>query len=79
VDAFLAGESTALLALLFERLLESASARREAAGVEQQLRTLDAFARKDVAALRRALQKTGRSGWVPGEERDALFIAARHG
>lgn len=78
-DPFLAGESTQLLALLFERLLESASARREAAEVEQQLRTLDDFARKDVAALQRALQKTGRSGWVPGEERDALFIAARHG
>jgi hypothetical protein len=23
------------------------------------------------------LQRTGRSGWVRGEERDALFIAAR--
>jgi predicted GIY-YIG superfamily endonuclease len=78
-DAFLAGESTALLALLFERLLESTAARREAAAVGQQLRTLDDFARKDVAALRRALQKTGRSGWVPGEERDALFISARYG
>jgi excinuclease ABC subunit C len=78
-DAFLAGESRDLLGLLFERLLESSSARREAAGVGQQLRTLDDFARKDVAALHRALRKTGRSGWVPGEERDALFIAARHG
>jgi hypothetical protein len=78
-DAFLAGESTELLALLFERLLESASARRAAAAVEQHLRTLDDFARKDVAALHRALQKTGRSGWVPGEERDALFITARQG
>jgi excinuclease ABC subunit C len=78
-DAFLAGESRDLLALLFERLLESASARREAAEVAQQLRTLDGFARRDVAALHRALRKTGRSGWVPGEERDALFIAARHG
>lgn len=77
-DAYLAGDSTELLPLLFERLLESASARRAAAEVEQQLRTLDAFARGDVAALRRALEKTGHSGWVPGEERDALFIAARH-
>jgi excinuclease ABC subunit C len=76
-DAFLAGESTDLLALLVERLLESASARRDAAGVEQQLRTLADFAHRDIAALRRALQKTGRSGWVPGAERDALFIAAR--
>lgn len=78
-EAFLAGESMDLLALLFERLLESASARREAAGVDQQLRTLDDFARKDVAALHIALRKAGRTGWVPGQERDALFIAARHG
>jgi excinuclease ABC subunit C len=78
-DAFFAGESRDLLALLFERLLESASARRDAAGTAQLLRTLDGFARRDVAALHRALQKTGRSGWVRGEERDALFIAARHG
>ena len=76
---FLAGESTALLALLSERLVERSSARREAAGVEQQLHLLDDFARKDVADLQRALQKTGRAGWVPGQERDALFIAARHG
>jgi len=78
-DAFLSGESADLLTVLSERLVESPCARREAAEVEQQLRTLDDFARKDVAALRRALQKTGRTGWVPGEERDALFIAARHG
>lgn len=78
-DAFLSGDSTDLLALLFDRLLESASARRDATGVEQDLRTLDDFARKDVAALQQALHTAGRSGWVPGEERDALFIAARNG
>jgi excinuclease ABC subunit C len=77
-DAFLAGESTDLLALFFARLIESSSARREAARVDEQLRTLADFARKDVAALRRALGKTGRSGWVPGTQRDALFIEARH-
>jgi predicted GIY-YIG superfamily endonuclease len=77
-NAFLSGESKDLLTALFERLLESASARRDAAEVELALRTLDDFGRKDLAALRRALQKTGRSGWVPGQERDALFIAARH-
>jgi excinuclease ABC subunit C len=76
-DAFLAGESRELLTLLFERLLESASARRQAAEVEEALRTLDAFARRDVAPLRRALQATGRSGYVPGHERDALFLLAR--
>jgi excinuclease ABC subunit C len=77
-DAFFAGDSTDLLAELFDRLLESPQARREAADVEDELRTLDAFAREDVAALRRALRAMGRSGYVPGEERDALFIQARH-
>ncbi len=78
-DRFLAGESTGLLALLFQRLLDSASARRGAAETEEQLRTLAEFARKDIAALYRALEKAGRTGWVSGNERDALFIAARHG
>jgi predicted GIY-YIG superfamily endonuclease len=77
-DAFLAGESRDLLSLLVAHLLESASARRDAADVEQQLRTLDDFWRKEIAGLHSALQTTGRSGWVPGNERDALFIAARH-
>lgn len=76
-DAFLSGDSTDLLALLFDLLLESSRARRQAAEVEEELRTLAAFARKDVAPLRRALHAVGRSGCVPGDERDALFIAAR--
>ncbi len=78
-DAFLSGDSTDLLALLFDRLLESSRARRQAAGVEEELRILDDFARKDVAPLRRALRTMGRSGCVPGHERDALFIAAGRG
>jgi excinuclease ABC subunit C len=77
-DAFLTGDSTDLLAELFDCLLESPQARREAADVEEELRTLDDFAREDIAALRRALRTVGRSGYVPGEERDALFIQARH-
>ncbi len=60
--AFLAGESTELLSLLFQELLNKASARRGAAEIEEQLRTLADFARKDIAALHRALEKTGRSG-----------------
>lgn len=76
-DAFLSGESTDLLALLFDRLLESSLARRQAADVEEALRTLEDFARKDVAPLRRALRTLGRSGCIPGDERDALVIAAR--
>lgn len=76
-DAFLAGDSTELLPLLFDRLLESPGARREAADVEAALRTLDGFAHTDVAPLRDALQAQGRTGRVPAHERDALFIAAR--
>lgn len=75
---YLAGESTELLSLLFQRLLDSASARRGAAEVEEHLKTLADFARRDIASLGRALAKTGRSGWVPAGERDALFINARH-
>ncbi len=78
-DQFLAGDSTELLALLFQRLLDSASARRGAADIEQQLHTLADFARTDIAALHRALEKAGRTGWVSRDERDALFITARHG
>jgi hypothetical protein len=77
-DAFLSGDSTDLLALLFDRLRESSRARRQAADVEEELRTLDDFVRKDVAPLRHALRTMGRSGCVPGDERDALIIAARH-
>jgi excinuclease ABC subunit C len=77
VDAFLSGDSTDLVPRLFERLLESAAARREAPEIEEHLRALEDFARRDVAALRRALGAVGRSGHVPGDERDSLFIAAR--
>ncbi|MEN8160171.1 MAG: nucleotide excision repair endonuclease [Myxococcota bacterium] len=78
-NAFFAGESTELLALLFDHLLESPQARREAADVEDWLRTLDEFAREDVDPLREALEAVGHSGYVPGDERDALFIRARRG
>lgn len=76
-DGFLAGESTDLLTMLFERLLESSRARLEAAEVATELRTLRAFARSDVAPLQSALRTMGRAGSVPADERDALFIAAR--
>lgn len=78
-NAFLAGESTELLALLFVRLLESSHARLEAAEVQQELRTLRTFVRTDVAPLQSALRATNRADFVPGHERDALFIAARSG
>jgi len=61
-DSFLSGDSPDLLTLLFGRLLESSRARREAADVAEELRTLDDFARHDVAALQSALRTMGRSG-----------------
>jgi len=78
-NAFLAGESTDLLTLLFERLLESSRARAEAPEVADELRTLRAFARTDVAPLQSALRATSGAAFVPADRRDALFIAARGG
>lgn len=78
LEAFLAGRSDAFVAGLALRLLESRQARREAAAVQEALLALDEFYRKDVLALRRALEATGRGpGFVPRDERDALFIRAR--
>jgi len=76
---FLDGESDALLATLFELLLESRVARREAAQVQEDVRGLRAFYRRDLRALREARRVTCRSGsFVPQDERDALFIEAKH-
>jgi excinuclease ABC subunit C len=78
-NAFFAGESTDLLTLLFERLLESSRARAEAPEVADDLRTLRAFVRTDVAPLRSALRATDGAAFVPADRRDALFILARGG
>ena len=78
-NAFLAGESTDLLTLLFERLLESSRARAEAPEVADELRTLRSFARTDVAPLQNALRANGGAAFVPAHQRDALFIVARSG
>jgi len=61
------------MALLFERLLESASASPRRRDGREAAAHAGRLARKDVAALQRALRKTGRAGWVAGQERDALF------
>jgi hypothetical protein len=78
LSPFLVGDSDALLAGLFERLLESPDARRDAADVQQTLRELRRFYRRDVLRLRDARSAAGRRDpFVPQAERDALFIAAR--
>ncbi len=75
---FFDGESDALLGDLFGRLLESRVARREAAAVQEAVRCLEAFYRRDVLRLQRALRSSGRpERFVPQHERDALFIEAR--
>ncbi len=78
LSPFFHGDSDALLGLLFEALLESPDARRDAAEVQQRLRALRRFYRRDVQRLRDARRKTGReTPFVPQAERDALFIEAR--
>ena len=75
---FLDGQSDALLAELFQHLLESRPARRQAAEVQERLRGLEAFYRQDAVRLRDARRAAGRpESFVPQSERDALFIAAR--
>lgn len=78
VGQLLAGESLAAVEELSLRLLEKASARREAERVEADLRRVAAFYRSDLARLRDALSAAGRSGdFVPQGERDALFLSQR--
>ncbi len=78
IDAFFAGESDAVLADLFGRLLERTAARQDAAEVQEALDLLRRFFHRDAERLRRAQLAIGRSpGFVPSPERDALFIAAR--
>lgn len=78
IEQFLAGRSSAFLQELSSRLLERTGARLEASLVQEDLKLLDAFYRSDLHKLHDALRATGRAGtFVPGEERDALFISAR--
>lgn len=78
VEAFLAGDSDALLPALVDQLLERKAARHEAAAVQDALELLGRFHRRDVLRLRSALRAAGRPpGFVAQSERDALFIRAR--
>ena len=75
---FLGGEDRALLAALSTALLAKPRARRDAARVEECLRLLDGFYEADTRKLRLALERLGRTDtYVPQDERDSLFIAAR--
>ncbi len=75
---FLDGESEDFLAVLFDHLLESRPARREAAEVQEALKILERFHRRDAVRLRTARRETGFEGrFVPQAQRDTLFIRAR--
>jgi excinuclease ABC subunit C len=77
---FFGGEDRALLPALATALLAKPRARRDAAYVEDCLHRLDHFYEADTRRLRLALDHLGRPGdFVPQDERDALFIAARFG
>jgi len=77
---FLDGESDGLLSEMATALLERQGARLEAAAVEEELRYLADFHRADARRLRDARRAVARDEpFVPGAERDALFIRSRHG
>jgi predicted GIY-YIG superfamily endonuclease len=72
---FWTGESDSLVPLLFEHLLESRHARRDATAVQKWLQQLASFYRADITKLRLALRAAGHHGdFVPQAERDALFL-----
>lgn len=78
VEDWLRGASTDGLARLSLALVDKPRARREAADVQQWLRTLRDFHDTDLSRLHDALQAVGRRGhFVDQNERDALFIQAR--
>jgi predicted GIY-YIG superfamily endonuclease len=78
IRGLLDGESDALLADLFDHLLESRPARREAAQIQEALRVIEDFYHHDALRLHEARQVTGaEASFVPHAERDALFIQAR--
>ncbi len=78
IRAFWDGESPELLGMLSLQLLESAAARRAAPQVQQQIRLLESFYRRDVLRLRHVRDVTGRTAsFVSRHERDALFLESR--
>jgi predicted GIY-YIG superfamily endonuclease len=75
---FFDGESDALLARLFDALLEQRGARLDRADVQASIEVLKAFHVEDARRLREARTRVGWPGsFVPQAERDALFIGAR--
>jgi len=75
---FLDGESDALLARLFDALLEKRGARIDRAEVQASLEMLKAFFLEDARRLRIARRRVAwPAAFVPQDERDGLFIRAK--
>lgn len=75
---FFAADEGTFLGSLSRLLLAKPRARREADVVEEKLKILKGFYEMDAVRLREALRRLGRPGsFVPGHERDSLFIRAR--
>ena len=75
VTQFMAGESREALVPLVEQMLEMPGARKNAPLVQEHLKVLLRFHRRQLVPLRSALMAGGRSGhFVHQDERDALFL-----
>ena len=78
MSRFLGGEDCSLLPALSTALLAKPRACRDAARVEECLHLLNDFYEADTRKLRLAMERLGRTDtYVPQDERDSLFIAAR--
>jgi len=77
LPGFFNGEDPRLLRVLARLLLSRPRARRSAAEVEEQLKTLLHFFERDAVRLRKAFEAVGYQGvHVPRGERDALLVRA---
>jgi predicted GIY-YIG superfamily endonuclease len=76
IERFLEGDSAEALGPLVEQLLEKPRARRDSTQVQEHLKQLSNFHKRDLAPLRKAMLVAGYTDhFVDQEERDALFLA----
>ncbi|MBT5872536.1 MAG: GIY-YIG nuclease family protein [Candidatus Latescibacteria bacterium] len=77
LERYLSGDENDVLVPLARDLLEKPRARRDASEVQENLRLLLAFHRKDLVPLRKALVFADMSGaYVSQEHRDSIFLAS---
>ena len=76
--AYFRGEDASVLGVLAVMLLEKPSARKEAAEVEDDLKSLRRFFKEEARPLADAVRATGYTAWpVPQCDRDPLFVRHR--